>query len=667
MGRARRTHGVPSRTRSRTLSRIPAPGRAAASLVVALLGTLFLLAGAGSVSAHSAVRDTDPREGSVVQSAPRQVTMTFTEAVGITDDSLRVLSPENRRVNAGDTEHVPGHSDQVRVRLGDGLSDGTFTVAWRVVSADSHPISGAFTFSIGEPSETTAAVSAEPAVNPASGALYDMARYAAYAAVALLVGVAVFVLACRPPSPEPVRGLVRTGWWTLLVTTVVLVFLRGPYERGTGPSTLLDPALLENTLTTRPGWALLARLVLLAGAAVFLVRTETGLRSPAGPDPVPEPVLDSEPELEPRAESGAEPEPGAEPERVAEPKAAVLVGGGLLAVALAGTWAVAEHASAGIQVPLAMTSSVLHLLAMAVWLGGLGALLTALHRSQTPLPAAVVHRFSRLAFVSVAVLVLTGVYQSWRGLGSWDAVFGTSYGRLLVAKAGAVALLLAAAGFSRRWTARLTDEAAQPSKALVLEPAGVVGAVGVDADVSTPPSPPAAAGPPDETGTSHRSLRRSVLAEVVVGVTVLVITTVLTGTQPGRAERETAAAAGATAGAAADGRTASTTLIPFDVGTPGGHGKVQIVLEPGRVGENTVEAVVIGPDGGIATVPEIRLSFTLRSQKIGPIDAKLTDQGGYWGTRSLNLPLAGTWTMKVTIRTSDIDQVAETRRVKIAR
>ncbi len=674
---------------------------------LALLGTLllFLLGGAAPVSAHSAVRDTDPREGSVLRSAPREVTMTFTESVAITDDSLRVLSPENRRVNAGDTQHVPGHSDQVRVRLRGDLADGTFTVAWRVVSADSHPIAGAFTFSIGEPSETTAAISVEPAVNPASGVLYDIARYAAYAAVALLIGAAVFVLACRPPSPEPLRGLVRAGWWILVATTVALVLLRGPYERGTGPSTLLDPALIENTLTSRPGWALLARLALLAGAAVFLVRTDAaGLRRSAEPGPVGEPS------------PAAEPGPAAEPSPAAEPRRAVLAVGGFLAVALAGTWAVAEHASAGIQVPVAMASSVLHLLAMAVWLGGLGALLTALHRSDTPLPAASVHRFSRLAFISVTVLVLTGVYQSWRGLGSWDAVFGTSYGRLLVAKVCAVVLLLAAAGFSRRWTARLTD-VSQPSKALVskdlvskdqvsmelvpaLEMAGARdSARSSDAsdasdasDVSDasdasgtrgpsdiseaaePSSEPSSEGPSEAiptpagssgTGGRRRSLRRSVLAEVVVGVAVLSVTTVLTGTQPGRAELETAAAESPVA--AADDPTASTTLIPFDVGTPGGHGKVQLVLEPGRVGENTVEAVVIGPDGGIATVPEIRLSFTLRSQKIGPIDAGLTDQGGYWGTRSLNLPLAGTWTMKVTIRTSDIDQVSETRQVKIAR
>lgn len=632
--------------------------------LVALLGALFVLGGAGPVSAHSAVRETTPGEGTVLKSAPKQVTMTFTESVGITDDSLRVLSPENRRVNAGDTEHASGRSDSVRVPLDDGLADGTYTVAWRVVSADSHPISGAFTFSIGKPSETTAAVSAEPAVNSASGALYDIARYAAYAAVALLIGAATFVLVCRPDSAEPLRGLVRAGWWVLVASTAALLLIRGPYERGTGPSTLLDPELIENTLTSRPGWALLARLALLAGAAVFLVRLGRGA---AAETEIPE--------------TGSPEKESPEKEQV-RPKPVVLAVGGVLAVGLAVTWAAAEHASAGIQVPLAMTSSVLHLLAMAVWLGGLAALLTTLHRSEALLPAASVARFSRLAFASVAVLVLTGVYQSWRGLGSWDAVFDTSYGRILVAKVCAVVLLLAAAGFSRRWTGRLTDTE-EPLRVPVLETVGARAGGGADSGPGvgsssgdTGESTPAAAGdgsedepenesePASAPGARRGALRRSVLAEVVVGVVVLVITTVLTGTQPGRAEIETAAAEET---AATGQRTASTTLIPFDVGTPGGHGKVQIVLEPGRVGENTVEAVIIGPDGGIATVPEIRLSFTLASQKIGPIDAGLTNKGGYWGTSSLNLPIPGTWTMKVTVRTSDIDQVSETRRVKILR
>jgi copper transport protein len=151
-----------------------------------------------------------------------------------------------------------------------------------------------------------------------------------------------------------------------------------------------------------------------------------------------------------------------------------------------------------------------------------------------------------------------------------------------------------------------------------------------------------------------------VLAEVTIGILVLVITTMLTGTQPGRAATESAAAV-----AAVNRPASTTTLVPFDVGTPGGHGKVQIELSPGRVGENSVQAVIIGPDGGLATVPEVRLTFTLESQKVGPIDAEVTDKGGYWTSDGLTLPIPGTWTIKATIRTTDIDQVTVSKTVKI--
>ncbi|WP_128377394.1 copper resistance CopC/CopD family protein [Streptomyces cavernae] len=698
--------------------------------VIASIAAL-LLAGAGPASAHSALRSTDPRDGTVLKTAPRQVTLTFTESVGLSEDSLRVLDPGNRRINETNAAHVKGRSETARVQLRDGLPDGTYTVAWRVVSSDSHPISGAFTFSIGAPSETAAEVG--PQEDPASSALYDAGRYIAYGGLALLIGATTFVLVCWPTglTVRPLRRLLQIGWWTLLGSTVALLPLRGPYESGGSPSGILDLSLLGRTLESRPGLALVARLVLMAGVAVFLVRLVA--RS--------------------RAEE--------------KPKRAEQVVGVLLALALAVTWAVAEHASAGTQVPLAMTSSVLHLLAMGVWLGGLVALLTALQAGRdTELPAAAVTRFSQLAFTSVAVLVVTGVYQSWRGLGSWEALTSTEYGELLMVKTGAVVALVAAAAFSRRWTGKLlrapggagaaakpetergTDSAttsagtsattsattseAEPvrevepasereSEAVAEKVTVRVGAVAAEAGraVTETASAPGAGdrssglddssgagggdgdgdsdgdddsstdrnGPSDRNGSSHSGdsadtvaapaqsarqsapqlvvrgrLRLSVLVEVMVGVLVLVLTTALTGTQPGRAELETAAAM---AEAGVGQRTASTTMIPFDVGTPNGRGKVQVLMEPGKVGENTVECVIFGPDGGIATVPEIRLSFTLAKQKIGPLDARLTNRGGYWATESVNLPIAGTWTMKATIRTTDIDQVTVSRIVKI--
>jgi copper transport protein len=574
---------------------------------------LLVLGGAGPASAHAALRSTDPEDGTVLRSAPRSITLTFTESVGLLDDSFRVLDPDNRRVRIGEAEHAGGRSDTASVTLPTKLAKGTYVVAWRVVSADSHPVGGAFTFSVGKASATVASVDTGPVENPATASLYNMARYLAYLAAALLIGTAAFVALCRPADRGPLRKPLVAGWWTLLGTTLALLLLRAPYETGTGPATAFDASAVTRTLTGRPGLALLARLALLLVAAVFAVRVS---------------------------------------KRDAWPRPLLAAGAGL-AVGLALTWAASEHASAGIQVPVAVTSSVLHLLAMAVWLGGLSALLVLLHR--TEIAAAAVARFSRVAFASVCVLVVTGVYQSWRGLGSWSALTGTTYGRLLLAKLAAVVLLLAAARLSRRWTARLVTEDAETA---VRErvPAPVGGPPAVSAAAGEEPPEPAARTP---GSTSRRGLRRNVLAEVAVGVVVLVITTVLSGTLPGRAAAE-AAAAPATAGGL---RAASVTTIPFEVGRA--RGKVQITLDPGRVGDNTVQAVVFGPDGGIVTVPELRLSLTLPARKIGPLDAKLTDQGGYWGTESVTLPIAGTWTMKATVRTSAIDQVSVTKSVHV--
>ncbi|CAM5637663.1 hypothetical protein SGRIM128S_00979 [Streptomyces griseomycini] len=231
-------------------------GRGARRLV--LLGAvlvLLLLGGAAPASAHAALRGSDPEDGSVVASAPRHVTLTFTESVGLLEDSFRVYGPDNRRVSLGEPRHADGASDTARVGLPGGLAEGTYTVAWRVVSADSHPVSGAFTFSVGKPSPTAPAVPAERAGHPVTTSLYDTARHLAYIAAALLIGTAAFAALCRPPDPAPLRLPLLTGWWTLLTATVVLLVLRAPYEAGTAPGTALDASAAARTLAGRRGSA----------------------------------------------------------------------------------------------------------------------------------------------------------------------------------------------------------------------------------------------------------------------------------------------------------------------------------------------------------------------------------------------------------------------------
>ncbi|MGW5970053.1 copper resistance CopC/CopD family protein [Streptomyces sp. NPDC055186] len=622
-----------------------------------LLGTvlvLLLLGSAGPASAHAAVRETVPESGSVVKSAPQHVTMTFTESVALLEDSFRVYSPDNHRVKLGEPRHADDRSDTARVDLPDGLDEGTYTVAWRVVSADSHPVSGAFTFSIGKPSPSAPAAPEDPAEHPVTSSLYNTGRYLAYVAATLLIGTVAFAALCRPPDTTPLRTPLVTGWWTLLTATLALLVLRAPYENGSSPATVFDLAAFTDILTGRPAVAMLARVALLVLTAAVLLRLSRVAH---------------------RREPGDRTPP------------AQLAVGGALAVALALTWAAAEHASAGIQVPLAMTSSVLHLLATACWLGGLVALLTILFRAGTPLPVATVVRFSRLAFLCVTVLVVTGVYQSWRGLGSWTALGDSAYGRVLIAKLVMTAVLLLAAALSRRWTIRLATAAAegetpeepaatrQRVPELVTTPApGDPGEtpparpahLPSDARTSLEPSasdPEASAPEPAASDRYRRGLRVSVLAEAAVAVVVLLITSVLTSTLPARAEAEAAKAAES---APIAGLPAATVVtIPYSVGTPGGRGSVQITLDPGKVGENGIQAVAFAPDGALDSVPELRLSFTLEEKDVGPIDAGLTDRGGYWATSDLTLPLPGTWTMKATIRVSEVDQVTESHSIRI--
>jgi copper transport protein len=591
-------------------------------VLLAAVLVLLVLGGAGPASAHAALRSTDPGDGTVLQRAPRTVTLAFTESVGLRDDSFRVLDPGGHRLRTEDAGHADGRSDTARVTLPDTLGEGTYTVAWRVVSADSHPVSGAFTFSVGKPSATTAAVAAGPTEDPLTTSLHRIARYLAYLAAALLIGTAAFAALCRPPDSAPLRRPLAAGWWTLLAATVALLVLRAPYEAGTGPATALDAAALGDTLTSRPGALLLTRLALLVPTALFLARASR------------------------RRERG--------------PLATAT--GAALAVGLALTWAAAEHAVAGPQVPLAVTSSVLHLLATAVWLGGLVALLTTLRGSPD---TAAVARFSRVALVCVTVLAVTGAYQSWRGLGSWPALTGTTYGRLLLAKLAGVCVLLASAAVSRRWTggpaARAPVPEGERARATeALEPVGASPRTAASLPPSVPTGPSAGDEPADAVTAHRRALRRSVLAEAAVAAVVLLLTTLLTSTLPGRAATE--AARSAPAGGVLP---ASVTTIPFDAGVSGGRGTVQITLDPGRTGDNAVQAVVFGPDGSLAAVPELRLSFTLPDREIGPIAAGLVDRGGYWSANSLTLPLPGTWTMKATVRVTEVDQVSESRRIRI--
>ncbi|MEU9149317.1 copper resistance protein CopC [Streptomyces sp. NPDC048417] len=668
-------------------------------LFLAVTGAL--LAGAGPASAHAALTGSDPAQGVVVPKAPDQVSLTFSENVSLNDNSIRVLDPEGKRVDLAKPNNLTGTT--YGVQLKSGLGKGTYTVAWQVVSADSHPVAGAYTFSVGAPSRTVASVGDQDAGGGIVGWLYGFGRYMSYAGYIVLVGGAAFVLACwqRGSGVQALQRLVVGGWLTLTAATLWLLLLRGSYTTSGSFGDIFDLNLLGQVLQTKTGAALVSRLLLLAAAALFIA------------------VLFGAYD---KREEGAEKR---------DLTFGLAIGGTVVAAGLAASWAMAEHASTGLQPDIAMPVDVIHLLAVATWLGGLTALLFALYRTPADIPvdSTAVHRFSRVAFGSVVALVATGIYQSWRQLGSWSAFTDTAYGQLLLVKIALVALLVGIASISRRWTGRLADTAVTEAVTETEESAGEVtdaeeeketvkaSAATKEASVKSGVSSASAASDvsggsgakgsgkdasaDDDSEDPERAaqlarqqaakdaarqkrlrdadpnrfgLRRSVLAEAGVAVALLAVTTVLTQTEPGRTEQDAKATASAassssssSSSSASNSSSGALTLdMSFDTGGKDGKGVVRVDLDPAVVGTNEMHVYVQRPNGRAFDIPEVKVAFTLAAKKIGPLPVTPDHvTTGHWAANGVQIPMAGDWQIAVTVRTSDIDQVTVSKNAQI--
>ncbi|MFI1149529.1 copper resistance CopC/CopD family protein [Streptomyces sp. NPDC020817] len=656
--------------------RVPASLPRLVLVLAALLAALFTAA--GPASAHAALTASDPKDGAVVATAPAQVTLSFSEQVAMGDDSIRVMDPQGKRVDTGELRDMcSGTTIRYGTALHSGLPDGTYTVAWQAVSADSHPVSGAFTFSIGAPSATSVALPTAQAGGGPVGIAYDIARYAAYGGFTVLVGGAAFILLCwrRGAAQRPLQKLIVRAWVTLTAATLVMLVLRTPYTGSGKFADALDLDGLKAVLETKPGASLVSRLLLLGAAALFIaVLFGAYARGTAAAAEADKPKGKGKGKQKDRGADKAS-GPGSGADKDANDLLFGLgIGGTVVAGGIAATWALSEHASTGVQPGIAMPADILHLLAVAAWLGGLTALLVALHKVPD-IEREAVRRFSRVAFVSVLVLAVTGVYQSWRQVGSWSALTGTSYGQLLLVKVGLVAVLVGIAYVSRSWTARLTDA-----------PAGKPAKIARQRDVSRETSPASVTVPEDpkraaqlarqraarenarekqvrDADPARAGLRRSVLAEAGVAIALLAVTTVLTSTEPGRtAER----AGGPDSAATAVPNRAIKITLPFDTGGQNGKGSVRVEVDPGRVGANSLHVWVDDPQGRPLDIPEIKVAFTLPAKDIGPLPL-LPERAapGHWSASGVQLPLAGEWRIDVTVRTSDIDQTTVQKNVKI--
>jgi copper transport protein len=410
------------------------------ALAVGLV-TIFvaLVLGASPAAAHAELVSTSPAADSVLATTPDAIVLTFSEMVDPVERSIELVDARGETVVTGPVDQDRGH-DTLAVEVVAPL-DGSYVVSWRAVSADSHPIGGAFTFAVGTRSDVAPGLLAGGSdfdAPAAADAALAIGRFLGYGAVAVLVGGYGALARCdRRLLRRPLAARLLVGAAVLGVVASATMILAQAAIISTGAG---DPDAWVDVIRSAAGRWWFARVVAFGVAAVVVHLARR--------------VLD----------------------RAAALVAAAVGGLALLAIVAAG-----GHAVTGRWEAAGFAATVLHLAAMSLWVGGLVAVVLVGRRSPLPL-VPLLMRFSPLALASVVVVALTGTVNAWRQLGSADELTSSSYGRWLIIKSALVVVVVLAALVNRRVVRRRaadvdgTDPRARPplGRTLGVELVGMV-------------------------------------------------------------------------------------------------------------------------------------------------------------------------------------------------
>jgi copper transport protein len=570
------------------------------SLAIAALALLALPSGA---SAHAVLEETSPERGAIVESAPAEVALRFNEPIEASFGAIRVFDAAGEQVETGELTRPEGSSEAIAVALPEDLPDGTYTATYRVVSADSHPISGGFVFTVGDPGAGGAASVGELLADADSGPVTDVAFWLARGLAYLATGLAVGMLAFRgfvwrpalrrigtPAGAEwqPARGAFAARWrramaWTVvtgLLASAAMLVLQGATAAGTSGFEALDPQIVGEVLGTRFGESVAARIcawLLLAGS-LLLSRDGAGARQ---------------------------------------------LGWALAAVAAAAlvvSPALAGHAATHDPSALLVAADALHVAAMCAWLGGLvalGVLMPAATRPLAPaektrLLAATLARFSPVALGAVAALLATGALAAVVYLTAFDELWGTAFGRAVGLKIVLIAALVALGALNRH---------------------RLVPALRALADRGEAPGRPGDA------------VRASLRGEIALVVGVLGVTAALV-TYPPPTDLERGPASGTV--------TAGPAIVDYTV-------------DPARSGPNEIHLYLFdAEDGSQFDARRVELELELPEREIGPIEAELERAGpGHFVAYDAPLGVPGDWEGRVSFRLSRFEEARATFEVDV--
>jgi len=618
---------------SRRLQRLGLVGAIAFAIVAVTAGPAF---------AHAVLLSTSPVDGTSYPTAspPSSVSMHFGEDVGVKLGAVRVYDEHGKLIDTGAPGHPAGDGSTVVATL-PKLGAGTYVVTWRVISADTHPVSGAFTFTVGVQQQNVSGL-ATKLLSSANGSkpvgvAYGVERFLLFASLIALIGGTAFVVLVWPAGRRSRRAarILWGAWWAAILVTAAGYAIEGIYAAAYPFSKLFDLTVLSDTLHGRFGETAVARIALLLLAApllrvLFAHKSTTETRERSLP--------------------------------WWWTAAAAIVGLSTIV-----TVTLASHGTTGRWTGLAIPADILHVSAVSLWFGGLLMLTAAVvPTADSETLDRVVPRYSTFAFGAVVAIVASGVFQAERQVGTIHALFTTTYGHFLLAKLTAFGVLILFAAFSREvvnnWYAPRRDKqrralelAAVGAPAIVESETAVGATTGDGGAVSViervEPSPDDAPGTDDEDRerVAYHRLRYTIAVEVAVAVVVLVITAFLVDTRP---------AYEVTNGPQVLTLKSSPTEPPVVW--------FNLVVEPAKSGENQIHLSTETPEGGVAKPLQVTMELTNTSHNVGPLQVRLVRIApGHYIRYSYDFPFPGKWQVTVKALMTPIDESTATQSIQI--
>ena len=372
--------------------------RALAALGVVIVVTV---GAASPASAHAVLVASSPADRAHLDTPPSVVTLTFSENISASLGAVKVFDSDAKRVDNGNLEV---RNNVVSLGFQEGLGDGGYIVTYRVISADSHPVAGAFTFSVGagqDPSVSAiASVFDEGGDKPwhIAGAVV---RWFAYGGTLLAAGGVLFLIFAHDGGTDLrlLRRVVRIAAVVGAAGVLAGIPIQAALATGLGITAFTKSGVLGDVLADGVGLSIVLELVGLAAIAVVSRRLLA-----------------------------------------------------LLGAAVAtGAFAFAGHTTDTSPKAVATLGDIVHVWAAAAWFGGivLLALVLRTRRSGPAVNAAhVVVRFSRLATVAVIVVGVAGSVLAWTEVRAVKALTSTTYGWLVIAKVAAVGVVAALGAYN---------------------------------------------------------------------------------------------------------------------------------------------------------------------------------------------------------------------------